>query len=777
MSTVKNKVEEREESLLGLILFRFAPYWPLFLLLMAISSVGALAYLKFATPMYSASAKILLKDEKKGADDSRLLESLNIHTSKKIVENEIEVIRSRTLMKDVVNKLRLYAPIKGQGRFQGKNAYTSSPVVIELRDPENVKETDAVSFSYDEKKNTVTVDTAVYPLNTWVNTPYGVLKFIENPKGYASTAAPLYFSLRNPRSVASGMVGRLEIAPTNKASTVLNLNFIDESAERAQDVLNALVESYSRSTINEKNALATNTLSFIDERLKFVVKDLEAIERKIQQYKSQQGIVDLSTQSKVFLQNVGDNDRKASDISMKLAMLDQVEESVSKNGGAGIAPATLGLEDEQLSKLLQRLNAAEQEYTKLRETMAENSPSLTALASEMQKLRPTIIETVRNLRKNLQASRTNLTATNSAYASMLSTIPQKERELLEISRQQSIKNGVYQFLLQKREETALSSSSAVSDSRLIDAAESSFYPVSPNKMIAYLIAIVLAVVIGVAIVTAKELLTGKILFRSDIEKYTKVPIVAELTNVKRKSELVVNNPDKRATSEQFRQLRAAIGLYGKAASKNKILITSSIAGEGKSFVAANLALSLALSGKKVVLLDMDLRNPKTSSVFNLEEAKGIAEYLQGKVAVDKLVTSSGNNNLFVVPAGGPCENPTELLINGKLTELFGYLENAFDYILVDTSPVDPVTDAFVLSEYCDRTLFVIRHGYTPKAMVQLLDENNKIKALHNIAIVFNAINKRGFIKGSYGFGYGFGYEYVYKDRVYTGTKKQKTALN
>jgi capsular exopolysaccharide synthesis family protein len=356
---------------------------------------------------------------------------------------------------------------------------------------------------------------------------------------------------------------------------------------------------------------------------------------------------------------------------------------------------------------------------------------------------------------------------------MLNSIPQKERELLEISRQQSIKNNVYQFLLQKREETALSSSSAVSDSRLIDAAESSFYPVGPSKVIAYLIAVVLAFVVGVGFVAAKELLTGKILFRSDIEKYTKVPIAAEVTSVKHKTELVVNDPEKVFISEQFRQLRAAIGLYGKAASKNKILITSSIAGEGKSFVASNLALSLALSGKKVVLLDMDLRNPKTSSVFGLEEDKGIAEYLQGRLSADRLIKSSSTNNLFLIPAGGPCENPTELLIGGNLDELFAYLETRFDYILVDTSPIDPVTDAYVLSEYCDRTLFVIRHAYTPKAMVQLLDENHKITALRNLAIVFNGVKKRGFIKGNYGFGYGFGYEYVYKDRVYTGNKKIK----
>jgi tyrosine-protein kinase Etk/Wzc len=778
MSTPIVKNEERDENLFHAVMFRFAPYWPLFLLLMLVFGAGAFVYLRFATPMYVASAKILLKDERKGADDSKLLESLNIYTSKKIVENEIEVIKSRTLMKDVVNRLRLYAPIRQEGRFRELDAYAVSPVSIEFRDPESISEASAVPFSYDPKRTTISIDTITYPLNSWVSTPYGTLKFVPNKSDYDSTGKQLYFSLINPRDVASSMVDRLDVSAVNKNSTVLNLYFKDESPEKAQDILNALIESYGKSSIKEKNALTTNTLAFIDERLKIVVKDLEDIERKIQKYKSQQGIVDLSTQSKLFLQNVGDNDRKVSDISMQLAMLDQVEQYVeSKNTGDGIVPATLGLNDNVLTDLLQRLYDAESQYNKLKETTAENSPTLVALANEIEKTKPAILENVRNQRKSLQASRKDLASTNSAYASMLETVPQKERELLEISRQQSIKNSVYSFLLQKREETALSSSSAVPDSRLIDAGEAYFSPVSPKKSVAFMIAIALAVAIGAGIVMAKEMLTRKILFRSEIEKFTKVPIVAEITSAKHKDELVINNPDKVFITEQFRQLRAAIGLYGRKTSKNKILVTSSIAGEGKSFVASNLALSLALSGKRVVLLDMDLRSPKTTSIFNLEGEIGVAEYLQGEASLDKLVKSSHVNNLFVVPAGGVCENPTEFLINGPLYELFAYLERSFDYIIVDTSPIDPVTDAYVLSEYCDRTLFVIRHAYTPKTMVQLLDENNKIKALNNLAIVFNGVKKRGFIKGTYGFGYGFGYEYVYKERAYTGNKKSRTTLS
>lgn len=778
MSTSNINKEEREENLLSALLFRFAPYWPLFLLLAIAFGAGAWMYLQFATPLYNASATILLKDERKGVDDGKIVNVLDMYTSNKIIENEVEVIQSRTLMKEVADKLQLYATVYAQGRFNDTMAYRSSPLSIVARDPDQLTSSDQVPFSYNAAKGSVIIEEKTYPVNSWVNTPYGTLKFIAKPVPN-QVGQRLYFTLRNPKSVANTMSSRIDIKPVSKASTVLYLNYSDESPDRAQDILNSIIEVYGGNAILEKNSLASKTLAFIDKRLSYVVRDLDSIERTIQQYKSRNGIVDLSEQGKQFLQNVGDNDRQIGNINVQLAVLDQVEQYVvSKNNATGIVPATLDLNDEVLSKQLQRLYEAELQYSKLKQSMAENSPSLTAVTAEIESIRPTILENVRNQRTSLEASRKNLAATSGLYNSVLKAIPQKERELVEISRQQSIKNNVYSFLLQKREETALSASSTVSDSRLIDAAQASYSPVSPKRTFIYFGALALAFVLGIALVCAKELLSGKILFRSDIEAYTKVPIAAEIISIKHKGELVVNNPDKAYIAEQFRQLRAAIGLYGRTTSKKKILVTSSIAGEGKSFVAANLALSLALSGKRVVLMDADLRSPKSSAIFGLEDSKGLSEYLLTKSSMQDIIKPSGSNsNLSIIPAGGVCLNPTELLLTGRLSELFTYLDTAFDYILVDTSPIDPVTDAYVLSEYCERTLFVIRHAYTPKTMVQLLDESNKIKALRGLAIVFNGVKKRGFLKGRYGFGYGFGYEYVYKERSGLRSKKPASPID
>lgn len=778
MGALKNKHEETEENILSVLLFRFLPYWPLFIFLMVLMGIGATLYLRYATPMYSANATILIKDQKKGVDDSKMVESLDMYNSNKIVENEIVVLSSKGLMQQVVKNLHLYAPIYEKGQVRDNNAYVSSPVVIEAENPDALTTTRDVMLTYDSVNSKVVVDGRRYPMNRFVPTAYGNLKFSKNKKAYRTPTGPLYFSLFKPESIAGGFASRVQISATNKISTVLQINYQDESPDRAKDVLNQLLWVYTENTVKEKDALAANTLSFIESRLKLVVQDLDSIERTIQKYKSQQGIVDLSEQGREFLHSVSENDRQTSNINVQLAVLDQVERYVvSKNNKGGIVPSTLGINDQILTSLLQKLSDAESEHDKLRQTMAENSPAVIAVTNEIERLRPAILENVRSQRNNMLASRRNLAQTNGMYTSMLRTIPAKERELLEISRQQSIKNNVYSFLLQKREETALSSSSSLADSKVIDLATASYSPVSPKPLIAYLAALVFAFGLGIAIVIAKELLTGKILFRQDIERYTQIPIVAEIVSLKDKGGVVVNQPDKIYISEQFRHLRAAMGLYGRVVTRKKILITSSIPGEGKSFVAANLAMSLALSGKKVVLVDADIRGPKTSSTFNLYYKSGLANYLQNEVELEQIINTSDNPNLFIIPAGQSEGNPTELLLNGQLPELFGKLERLFDYVIVDTSPVDPVTDAYVLSEFCDRTLFIVRHGHTPKTMIQMLDENNKIKALKNLAIVFNGVKKRGFIKGSYGYGYGFGYEYVYKSSEGKQKDTAKTFLN
>jgi capsular exopolysaccharide synthesis family protein len=449
------------------------------------------------------------------------------------------------------------------------------------------------------------------------------------------------------------------------------------------------------------------------------------------------------------------------DINTQLAVLNQVESFVNMNDkNGGIVPSTLGVSDPVLSQLVEKLYTSELEYEKLKSTTAENNPTMISLKDRMEKIRPNIMENIQSQRRGLQASRNNISSTNGLYASALRSMPAKERELIDINRDQSIKNGIYTFLLQKREETALSYAASVTDSRIINNASSSETPVSPKKKIVYLASIIMALLAAMGFVYARESFSRKVMFRYEIEQLTALPIIGEISTESSDNPIVVSNVKKTFIAEQFRKLRVSLSYISVNTKHKRILVTSSITGEGKSFIASNLALTLSLSKKKVVLLDFDLNNPTLNQKLKIENQKGIAEYLEGEVELsDIIVPTDINDNLFMITTGALPDNPTELIMNGRVEELLNQLDEMFDYIIIDTAPVMPVTDAYILAPYCNATLYVVRHGYTPKVFVERLDENNKINHLNNAAIVFNGVTPRGFGSSHYGYGYGYGYLY------------------
>lgn len=755
-------------TLLDELKHRFLPYWPIFLVFLIATIAAAFLYLRYASPIYETTASIVIKDETKGVDDPRMTESINMFNAKKIVENEIEVIQSRALMKQVVEELSLYASVYEEGKMKPVSAYTSSPVRIRLRDPYSIpvgsEDLLNVPLAYSEARQSVLLNHKEYKLNEWVKTSFGELIITANPEQRYHTSNPLFVHFIHPQLVTNAILENLEVSPASKLSSVVNLKIKDQVPKRGENILNQLIYVYHQSAILDRNTLAKSTVVFIEERMKVVEKELELLESQVQQYKSKKGIVDLGEQGKVYLQHEGDNARKIEEIDIQLAVLDKVEGYViSKDQTSSIVPATLGVNDPVLSQLLQKLYDSEIQYQRLRKTTGENNPILTSVTDEISKIRPSILENIRSQRDNLQATKSNLVVNRGQYKSALQNIPENERELLEISRQQVIKNSIYSFLLQKREEAALSYSPSLTDGKLVDRAESSLWPVSPKPAMVYLIAIAAAFVMGIGFTTGRDLLTSKVMYRSEVEGYTAAPVVAELTSAKRKKGQAFQKPEPFVT-EQFRQMRTTLGLYGRTFKKQKILVTSSIPGEGKSFVSANLSYSLAMSGKKVVLLDMDLRNPNTTNLFNQRERAGITEYLNGAADIKGIIAESEYENLWLMPAGLMIGDHTEKLLNGRLEALFDYLEAEFDYLIMDSPPVELVTDAFLLSEFCDITLFVIRHDYTPKSVAQRLDHVLQTKPIKNLAVVFNGVKSRGYIKKSYGYGYGYSNERVYAEK-------------
>jgi tyrosine-protein kinase Etk/Wzc len=759
--------KENNENLIRQFVSNYLPYWPMFVVALIIATSIAFAYLRYATPIYQANATIIIKDEKKGNEASKLTESLDQISSKKIVENEIEILQSRTLMVNVVKTLGLYAPIYEKGRVHDLSAYIKSPVKIEVPDPDSIIETKKISLTYDKKNQVVTLNNKYkYHLNQVVSSPFGLLKFVPNKYYDPSDTIKhqFYFTLENPRGVASGLLGGLKAEASNKLSSVIDLSFRDAIPQRAEDILNELIISYDQASINEKDKLAKNTLAFVEERLSAVAHDLDSIEKKVQQYKSGKGAVDIGVQGQLFLENVSSNDQKIGEVNAQLSILNQVRNSVTdKTNSEAIVPSTVGISDPLLSQLLERLNNLELEYTRQKKTAGENNPVLTSIADQINKLKPSILQNIESQQQSLNASRQNLYATNSTYNSMLQSVPQKERQLLDISREQATKNSIYSFLLQKREESELSYASTVSDHRLIDNAEAGDVPVSPKKMLIYLVSIIGCMGVCFAFIIIRESLTGKVLYRHEIESRTSIPIIGEVAFDKSKTPLVIAAGKRSFVAEEFRKLRISLSFLGINGAHKKVLVTSSISGEGKSFISTNLAISLALTGKKVVLVDLDLNNPTISKILNINQPDGITEFLIGEKEPEDIIKRvKAHENLFFISSGSLPENPSELLANSKVNEIIEYLDNIFDFVIIDTSPIVLVTDAYILSALCNATLYVIRHGYTPKVLIKRIDEGTQINPINNPAIIFNGVKMRGFFKNNY----GYGYDYVYgnKDR-------------
>lgn len=791
--TANNKdIQNEEENFLSKLLNIYLPYWPMFFFLVILFGIGATIYLRYATRIYDTTATILVKDEKKGVDESNMMEQLNLFSSKKLVENEIEVIQSRSLMRRVVDSLYLYAPITQKGTIKSSSAYRTSPVVLEVRSPDSLTECKKAFFIYDSAQSLVLLHGKKYPLNTWVNDSLGEIMFKPNPN-YRVPAKkyPLYFSLVNVKKVVDNLLTGLKVAQATKLSSVIDLEMKDAVPKRAEDILNRLIYEYNNAALADKNALAANTLKFVNDRLQLVSRELDSVEGGIERYKTQAGIVDISAQGAQYLESAGVNDQKLSEISVQLSVMDEVEKYVrSKSDQSGIVPSTFGITDPVLSGLLDKLYTLEVQYEGMRKTTAENNPVLASVRTEIDKIKPSILENVQSQRRNLRAGMDNLTTTSNKYNSMLYSLPKKERKLVEISRQREIKNSINTFLLQKREETALNYNSSIADMRIIDSAESNVKPVSPSSTIAYLVAVLAALGFGAALIFIKEVSNRSIVFRSEIENYTSIPIIGEIMHEPNAGLLVVQPGKRTIIAEQFRQLRTAIAYIGINSRKKKILITSSIGAEGKSFVTANLGVSLALTDKKVVLLELDLRKPKLSKHFGIQPTVvGITNYFIGNKEADEIIKqTAASPNLFIIPAGAIPPNPSELILNGRLEELLSYLDTVFDYIIIDTAPVVPVTDAYILSPFCDATIYVVRHDFTPKNFIKKLDSNLKVRGLKNTAIVFNDVKNRGMFKyGGYNtYGYTYGSEYVNgyeqdddqpKDNILNRVFKRKKTLS
>ena len=758
--------ERTETNLLKQILQRYLPFWPLFIITVSIGLAISWVYLRSQTKIYMASSKVLLKDPQKNGGDSKVLDAQNIFSEKKIVENEIIVLRSSSILEEVARALDLYASVYNEGNVRTEELYkANSPVWFLATDKDSIFSGGKHYFDVDWEKGNIKIDKQTIPFNSTVSFGKTNYQVIPNPDYNHTLSGKNYFVIFNSVSEAAGNIaGNLSAAATSNTSTVIEVKVETPVPEKGIDILNKLFEVYNVAAVNDKNQIAAKTLKFIEDRLHLVIGQLDSVEKNIESFKTRESVYNLGDQASLYLSNVSDLDKKGSEVAIQLDVLKDVQRYVDTKGSKpGTVPAQLLISDPTLAALLQKLYDAEFQYDKVSSINGEKSDAVIMANNSVNRIKGDIRENLGTIRSNLNAVKSNVNSRISMNSGLLKTIPQKERGLLDISRQQAIKNNIYTYLLQKREETALSSAGTTPDLRVLEKGVASG-PIKPVAKSFYLTGLLLGLAIAVLFILLREQLNSKILFRSEIEEKTKVPVVAEIIQTNSKDTIAIAEGKRTIIAEQFRSLRTNLSFMGLNEIQKTLLVTSSISGEGKSFIALNLAMSITLTGKRVALMEMDLRKPKLSKYLGIKRDPGISSYLINKADIDSIVKETNYPNLFVVSAGPIPPNPTELITSPKFAEMMTQLKEKFDYIIIDSAPIGPVTDSQLLGIYADTTIYVVRHAQTPKVFLRMIDDLYRNKKFTNMSIVFNGLRRRGFSILSYGYGYGssgYGYGYGY----------------
>lgn len=772
-----NNMSEQDEEKMDYqeLLFRYIIHWPWFVASIMVCLIVAWVYLHFQTPVYQVSASIMIKDDKKsgGSTDLENLGIGGVITSTQSIDNEIEVLRSKTILKEVVNNLELYITYNDEDEFPKKEMYKTSPVIVNLTAQEADKLPDAALIDMKispEGGLDVNLKVGLNEYNQHFDrlpavlpTDAGTFGFalkdsltngkIEGQKGERHISAVV----SQPFGVAKGYQGALSIAPTSKATSVAVVSLMNTNIQRAQDFINKLMEMYNRNTNNDKNEVAEKTREFINERIKIIDEELGSTEDKLEAFKRNAGLTDISSDAQLAVSGNAEYEKKRVENGTQINLVRDLTKYINNPSNEyEVLPGNIGLEDNGLTTQIERYNELVTERKRLLRTSTESNPMIVNLDTSIRAMKANVQAAINGTLQGLLIVKADLDREAGRFSRRISDAPGQERQYVSIARQQEIKAGLYLMLLQKREENAITLAATANNAKIIDEPVASGAPLSPKPNMIYMIALVVGVGLPVGIIFLISLTKLKIEGRGDIEKLTRLPIVGDvpLTTDKTGSIAVFENQNT-LMSETFRNIRTNLQFMLEKEQK-VILVTSTISGEGKSFISANLAVSLSLLGKKVVIVGLDIRKPGLNKVFNISrKEQGITQYLANpeKNLMDFVQLSDISKSLYILPGGTVPPNPTELLARDGLEKAVAILRKEFDYVILDTAPVGMVTDTLLIGRVADLSVYVCRADYTRKAEFTLVNELASANKLPNLCTVINGLDLQ---KKKYGYYYGYG---------------------
>ncbi|NIJ55333.1 GumC family protein [Dyadobacter arcticus] len=710
--------------------------------------------LRYTTPQYLISASLLIRDDSRGTDfgDAALLEGLGLSPIKSSVDNEVEILKSRALLEEVIDDLQLHVQYFATGHLKTTEIYDKSPFRLRLLQPE-----------YSLTPATYQIELSginSYTLSTQNQSFTGTFKdSLLLPQGLAILTRTRFepshddkysIVVRDKDEILKNFANALSVSASNRMASIVNINITDILPVKGEAILKQLIINYSQASVNDKNRIADSTLAYITENLNEVTAELSAIEKNIEQYRSRNHLTDIAENGRLLLHNSDQYAKEANQQSIRLEIIESLEKYLTENPEHAV-PSSLFQQENSFTDLAKKYNEIQLLRKKILATVSESHPSMRPLDSQIVTLKADLRAGIIAQKNELKVSIIALNRFTERFHRQINQIPGKERMLVNYWRQQQVKQELYVYLLKKRVETAISRSSTIANARVIDLPKADKIPVRPNKQLVLMMSGLIGLALPIAIQHLRALFNNKISSKAEIVNSCNVPILAEISHQNDFIAEIFHSNKRSIVAEQFRIFRTNILFIAVAQKCQTILITSGMGGEGKSFIALNLSASLALSGKKVLLIEFDLRKPTLAGTLNLKKS-GFTDYLISNQNIEDFLQVSGSDYSFhILTSGQEPPNPAEILCFAKVAEMIHAFKKMYDYIIFDTPPIGLVTDSQLLSSYADISFYVIRQQFTFKDQLEDVAEIFKENRLPKLHLILNGTRQLPDYRYSYGY--------------------------
>ncbi len=769
--------DEIEENNLRTQLEKYVVHWRWFLVSVLIGLVLAFLYLRYTRPTYEATTSILVKDEKKGGMLSELSAFADLGMGgalKSNVDNEIEILKSRTLVESAIKELDLNFGLYVKGNVIDRDIYEDCPIKLSFLSKNklfykanfvlNCELLNATSFRLEEevegdtKSSFILSSKREFVYGEKIATKIGILVLTKTSfysKNHTDRFAFIRIVGTELDKVTEQFRKGLKVEPVSKTSSVVNISIANPVAKKAEDFLNTMIEIYNENAAEDKNYISENTSKFIASRLSLIAQELDGVEQNVESFKKTNKLTDIESEAKLFIEGSSEYDKKSVETEIQMSVVSSMLDFMKKSTNSDLLPSNLITDNADASRLISAYNQLVLDRNRILKSATLENPSVVKLDQQIGSLKANVAASLKRIQANLQIQNRDIKGQESILNNKIGKIPVQERQFRVIARQQKVKEELYLYLLQKREETAISLAATEPNARVIDAAKAEKDPVSPKKKIIYLAGMLLGLLVPFGIIYVDDVLDTKIKSKLDLEGKTQIPFIGDVPTSDDIAELI-KAESRTSSAEAIRIVRTNLEFMLNKVPEGlakTIFVTSTFPTEGKTFISVNLAATFALSGRRVLLLGADIRNPKFGEYIDVPNL-GFTNYLSStdKNLNDYIIKLKGYENFFVFPSGVIPPNPAELLMSKKVDQLFAELKKEYDYIIVDTAPVSLVTDTLLIAKNADTFVYVIRANVLEKRMLAVANTFYKEKKLPNMCIVLNDTDST---KG-YGYGYGYG---------------------